>query len=105
MKNKRKSQRVSCLVPVEGQEGGVFDLSRTIDISSNGIGFVSSKRIPLNKKITIELDLNEADTPVLVTGKVSWVRPILKDRAYRIGLAFTDFKTGSKSRLSKFFKN
>ena len=105
MKNKRKTERFSCFVPVDGQAGGAFDLSRTFDISKSGIGFVSQKRIPLNKKITIELDLDQDGLPVFVTGRVSWVRPILKDRAYRIGLAFTDYRHGSKSRLSKFFKN
>jgi len=105
MKNKRKTARVSCYVPVEGKEGSVFDLSQTIDISRNGIGFVSQKKIPLNKKVTIELDLDQEDLPVFVTGRVKWVRPIKNEQAYRIGLRFTDFRQDSKSRLSKFFSN
>lgn len=103
MKNKRRSARVSCLVPVDGQEGGTFDNLRTVDISKTGIGFVSQKKIPLNKKIAIELDLNE-DESVFVIGRVKYVRPIAQTQNYRIGLSFTDVRNGNKSRLSEYFK-
>ena len=103
MKNKRRTARVSCLVPVDGQEGGTFDNLRTIDISKTGIGFVSQKKIPLNKKIAIELDLNEEES-VFVIGRVKWVHPIARTQHYRIGLSFTDIKNGNKSRLNEYFK-
>ena len=103
LKNKRKTERVTCLVPVEGKKGSAFDLTQTIDISKQGIGFISQNKIPLNKKITIELDLHEEDAPVFVTGKVKWVHPIENEKAYRIGLSFVDVKHGSKSRLNKYF--
>jgi len=104
MKNKRRTARVSCLVPVDGQEGGTFDNLRTVDISKTGIGFVSQKKIPLNKKIAIELDLN-GDESVFVIGRVKYVRPIAQTQNYRIGLSFTDVPSGNKSRLNKYFSN
>lgn len=103
MKNKRKVARVSCLVPVDGQEGGVFDNLHTIDISKTGIGFVSQKKIPLNKKIAIELDLDEEES-VFVIGKVKWVSPIARTQQYRIGLTFTDVVNSNSSRLQAYFK-
>ena len=103
MKNKRKTARVSCLVPVDGREGSPFDQARTIDISKTGIGFISQKKIPLNKKIAIELDLSEEES-VFVVGKVKWVHPIARTQTYRIGLSFTDIANGNQSRLSKYFK-
>ena len=103
MKNKRKLQRVSCWVPVDGKQGGFFQQTRTVDISKSGIGFVSHKKIPLNQRIAIELDLSQEDEPVFVIGKVRWVYPIARTGHYRIGLSFTDFKQGSKSRLEDYF--
>ncbi|HLF19034.1 MAG TPA: PilZ domain-containing protein [Candidatus Omnitrophota bacterium] len=103
MKDKRKAQRVACLVPVEGKEGGPFDLTKTTDISKSGIGFVSDKKIPLNKEITIELDLDQKQEPVFVVGKVQWVHPIAQSQRYRIGLSFFDILHGAKSRLEKYF--
>jgi len=103
MKNKRKTERVTCLVPVEGKEGSIFDCTSTVDISKSGIGFVIQKKIPLNKKIAIELNLDQEDDSVLVIGKVRWVTSIAESGNYRIGLSFTDVKYGSKSRLNKYF--
>lgn len=105
MKNKRKTERVTCLVPVEGKEGGVFDLSKTIDISKTGIGFVSQKKIPLNKKIAIELDFNQDGDPVFVIGRVQWVHPIADTQSFRVGLRFTDLRSSSRSRLGQYFNS
>jgi len=91
-----------CLVPVDGKEGGLFDVSKTVDISKTGIGFVSHKRIPLHKQIAIELDLDQEDAPVVVIGRVQWVRHIAESPNYRIGLTFCDVLHGSKSRLEKY---
>lgn len=103
--NKRKSKRLSCAVPLEGQEGGVFGETNVIDISKGGLGFISSHRIPVNKKIPIQLDLNENDMPVLVIGRVKWAQPINGSSQYRIGVTFVEVMHGSKTRLEKYFRN
>jgi len=104
MKNKRKNRRISCGVPIEGKEGSVFDQTRTIDISTSGIGFISQRKIPLNKKIALALELDAFGEPVLVIGQVRWVQPISNTETYRIGMTFADVPRGSKSRLHKYLK-
>lgn len=101
--NKRKNTRLSCEVPLEGKKGGIFDESNVIDISKGGLGFISPRRIPVNKRIPIELDLAEEDYPVFVIGKVLWARAIEGSSNYRIGVTFEDILRGSKARLQKFF--
>ena len=101
---KRRAKRVECLVPVEGKEGSPLSLSQTIDISEGGICIISSQKIPLNKQIAIELNLLETEEPVIVIGKVKWVKKLKDSPRFRIGFSFEDIRNGSKSRLKKYFK-
>ena len=101
--NKRKSERLRCLVPVDGKQGDVFDRTQTFDISKGGIGFISAQRIPLNKQIAMAIELAPDDVPVVVVGKVKWVRQISNSEIYRVGMSFEDVLSGSKSRLNQYF--
>ena len=106
VKNKRQSERKDCFVPVDGKTGGPFSAVKTINFSKGGLGFISYRKIPLNKQIPIEIDLHGDKEPVLVIGKVKWVRPIenVNGGAYRIGVVFGDILQGSQSRLNKYFR-
>lgn len=100
--NKRSEARHDCFVPVEGKEGSAFDNTQTIDISRNGIGFVSSFPHEINEKVAIELELKPNTDPVLVVGVVKWVRKLSDSDGYRIGLTFAEVLSGSKTRLNKY---
>lgn len=101
--NKRKALRVNCTVPVEGKQGGIFDDTATVDISKGGMGFISRKQIPVNKKIAIEITLDQEEDPVLVVGRVRWVKYLTPNQLFRIGLKFINILSGRKSRLSDYF--
>ena len=105
MGEKRKNKRYTCFVPVDGKEGGLFDRTKTVDISREGIGFISSQVIPLHKEIAIELDLGEEDEPVFVIGKVKWVNPLSRSSHFRVGIFFENILRGSKSRLNRYFRS
>lgn len=102
--NKRKYYRSDCLVPVDGKKDDFFSDIRTIDFSKRGLGFLSKKAIPIGKTISIELDLNEYEPPVLVIGKIVWCRYDETDKKFRVGVEFVDILRGSKSRLDQYFK-
>ncbi len=104
MENRRKTERFSCLVPVDGQSNGLFCNTNTVDISRNGVGLISSHKIPLNQQIALELQLDENGEPVLVIGKVKWVKKIGTTGNYRIGLHFENIVDGPVSRLDKYFE-
>lgn len=104
MSDFRKNARYTCLVPVDGKDGSVFDQTQTVNFSKGGLGFISRHRIPVNKEIPIEIDLTNDGDPVFVIGKVQWVRRVLKTKTYRIGVVFKDVIRGSKSRLNQYFK-
>ena len=98
--DKRKSRRFNCLVPVDGKDGSIFSRTRTVDISRDGIGFISNQSVPVNEKIAIELALRPDSEPVLVIGEVKWVRKISDSDQFRIGLTFSDIIDGSREELA-----
>lgn len=87
-KNKRESKRQLCLVPVDSKKGTTFANTQTIDISKGGIGIISRRKIPLDEKIAVEIDTQPDGEPILVMGKVVWVRKMSDDDRYRVGLKF-----------------
>jgi c-di-GMP-binding flagellar brake protein YcgR len=99
--NKRRSKRFDCYVPVGGKEGAAFSSTKTIDISRDGIGFLSNHAIPVNERVAIELVLKPDTDPVLVIGEVKWVRKVLDTDQYRVGLTFADIIDGSQDDLDK----
>ena len=101
--NKRSENRFNCFVPVEGKEGSVFDLTKTVDVSRHGVGLISTQKVDVNQKIAVELVLKPNTDPVMVVGVVKWVRKVESAEQYRVGLAFLDIISGSGSRLDKFF--
>ena len=103
--DKRKTRRFNCFVPVDGKEGSHFTATKTVDISRDGIGFVSSRALPINEKIAIELALKPDTVPVLVIGEVRWVRKISDSDQYRIGLTFSDVIEGSRDELGDSLDN
>jgi len=100
---KRKEKRSECFVPVEGQGGSAFGRIKSVDFSRGGIGLISQRLIPLNKEITVELDLDEQGDPVFAVGVVKWVTKIAGSNNFRVGLSFKEVLSGSKSRLNTFF--
>jgi c-di-GMP-binding flagellar brake protein YcgR len=103
--NKRKSARFDCGVPVDGKEGVAFSSTKTIDISRDGIGFLSNHAIALNERVAIELVLKPDTEPVLVIGEVKWVRKISETDQYRIGLTFADIIDGSRDDIDATLNN
>ena len=102
-KNKRKNKRYNCYVPVDGKEGS-FDHTQTVDISKNGIGFISDHQLPLNERIAVEIDLAPNTEPVVVLGTVKWVRKLSDSDQYRIGMTFSEVLSGSKTEFSKYLR-
>ena len=100
----RKNDRQMCYVPVDGKANSLFSEVMTVDISQGGIGFVSSREIPLNEQIAVEVELGVQQESALVVGEVRWVEPVRGRREYRIGMKFVRvISPGSRSRLTEYF--
>ncbi len=102
VKNKRESQRKTCFVPVEGKKGGTFAQSQTVDISGGGIGLISKRAIALDEKIAVEIATAPDADPILMLGKVVWVRKLDQKDRYRVGLQFEKaFSPKARQKLSR----
>ena len=100
----RMETRNSCFVPVEGKNNTSFDHTQTVDISSHGIGFISSHPHFINEKIAVEIQLKPNAHPVLVIGIVKWVRKLPDLEQYRIGMNYDGNSFGSQRRLDRYFE-
>ncbi len=103
-KEQRKAKRYNCAVPIDGKQGSAFDHVRTVDISRNGIGFVSDTAVPINQKIAVEIALSPDGEPVVVMGVVKWVRKLSDSDQYRIGMTFSQVLSGSQTRLNQHLR-
>ena len=88
---------------MEGKGDSSYDQAQTVDISSHGIGFISSSLRNVNEKIAIEIQLKPNADPILVIGIVKWVRRISNSDQYRIGMNFDKVSTDSQRRLDRYF--
>ncbi len=104
MRNKRKNARYFCAVPVDGKQGGPFELSKTVDFSQGGLGLISDHQISLNKEIAIQLDLSEEGQSALVVGKVRWVSQIAETNHFRIGIVFKEILQGSRAYMRNYLR-
>jgi len=105
MSNKRKNERVTCLVPVEGKQGSVFEDAATVDFSRKGFGLISQYQMPVDKEISVEILLREQDDPVFVIATVRWVQRLACPDRFRVGVYFKNVLRGSKIRLDQYFTN
>jgi len=96
--------RNNCFVPVESKEGSSFDQTKTVDISSHGIGFISPHAHNINEKIAIEIQLKPNTAPVLVIGIVKWVQKISDSGQYRVGVNYDEIISGTQGRLDRYFE-
>ena len=103
-KEKRKSQRLDCRVPIMCRRGSLFDNSQTMDISDGGVGLLSPKMVPVNTNMIMEIALAEKQEPILCVGKVRWVQKSGIADSFRIGMNFTDIAEDCKNRLSQYLE-
>lgn len=105
MKDQRRVKRHNCLVPVDGKKGSPWERLCTSDISAQGLGLVAEKAVPLNKKIAVEVLLAPDGEPVILIGRVQWVKHMAQGDVYRLGMKFTDvLSRGSLKKLKEKFK-
>jgi len=69
------------LDPGSGAEGE----AQIMDISANGIGFITERRLPANTELEMWLDIPDHHSPFYTRGAVAWSRD-LGDNGQRVGM-------------------
>ncbi len=101
--NKRENPRYDCRVPLMDERRETLSSSYTTDISRTGVGFVSTRFIPVNSKLMVEIALTREENPMLVQGRVQWVEKIPHSSNFRIGMNFSDISSDAQSRIAEHF--
>ena len=101
-KDKRKFARIELEFPVsfvrfdqEGDEKGI-----ACDISLEGVGAYTKKEFLRGASIALKLKIPDGGKPVLVKGKVRWLRHLGGDN-YRLGITVADLCLFSLERAFK----
>lgn len=105
--NRRSSPRVAypCLIKFSSEiNGQEVYLTHTENISTDGCYVIVPKEAVKGGKVTLELDLIDDPSHVIIDGVVAWAekRSLLKAHKtfyYDIGISFDDMKEKDKKRL------
>ncbi|WP_130538311.1 PilZ domain-containing protein [Thiomicrorhabdus indica] len=101
--NRRKEQRKEIRIPSILEKNGVQTKILLVDLSQNGLGFISSSH--LEEGEVIQIILTQDDTkiihPVSVQVKIQNSRP--DERLNRFGALITDLQEGYQSIIDKLF--
>jgi len=58
----------------EGQAAGLV-ITKTVDVSANGIQIVLDNALPLQSILQLCLESSDGEAPFMLTGEVAWLRP------------------------------
>jgi hypothetical protein len=110
MNNARASVRYEIRVSAEVTlSPGVSVTCVTRDLSVGGVGIEADRVLPDGQRVEIELFIvvddieDEATTPLALTGKVAWCRP-LGDLQYLAGIQFVDLDAARTEYLAKLLR-
>ena len=79
-------------------------LCNLLDLSENGLKFVSSKQIKPGAILKLVLNLAEKETNISVAGKVVWSSKISHVHAYRVGISFLSMSEEHKALIHRFVR-
>ncbi len=88
MNDRRYFERIAVKIPLRYQNplNGTEDVAQTLNISANGICFVTSGYIPMENNLKMWLDIPDHHEPLAVEGEVSWIRPERKGNYKQVGI-------------------
>lgn len=88
MEDRRIFERIDARFPVRfldpssGREGR----ADTVDISANGVGFVTPEALSVNTPLEMWLDIPDQNEPLYARGEVVWSRPYTASGKMRFGV-------------------
>lgn len=88
MEDRRVFARIKVKIPMKflSHEAGIEGEAETVDISANGVGFVTNKEIPMHAPIEMWLEIPDHQEPVHILGHVVWSYVVPDKKESRIGV-------------------
>jgi len=87
LSERRMFARLRIKLPLKFSEEGKEEKeeAQTVDISANGIGFISKKRLLPETNLEIQLRWEESE-PLHLKGRVIWSKELENNQGYRTGV-------------------
>lgn len=85
-------------------EGAVVSMANTVNISVSGLSFEAERQFALNDIIDITLLAPGQSGPLLLRGRVIWVKEIKFQKCYRMGLSFQDLSETGLATIKTVLK-
>ena len=87
MEDRRLFARVATEFPMRflDSRSGAEGEARSVDISANGIGFITERRLPEKSELEMWLDIPDQHSPFYTRGVVAWSQD-LDDNRQRVGM-------------------
>lgn len=88
MDDRRIFERISMSFPVRfldpssGQEGE----ANTVDISANGLGFITKESLSARAPLEMWLDIPDNRAPLYTRGEVIWAQPLPNSTEQKVGV-------------------
>ncbi len=85
-------------------EGAVVKMAHTVNISVSGLSFEAERQFALNDIVEITLLSPGQSGPLLLRGRVIWVKEIKFEKCYRMGLVFQDLGESGLASVKSVLK-
>ena len=88
MENRRMFARINVDLPIEflNPLNGKKCEAKTVDISANGIGFITKESLPCNVLLQMWLVVPGQQKPIHVLGKIVWSKDLADSIQKRVGV-------------------
>lgn len=78
--------------------------TRAKDLSQTGICFASDEKLPIGSVIDITLALEKLGFSFTAQGTVRWIKEIVKNRRYEVGVQFEDLPDLTMKKLINYIQ-
>lgn len=70
------------------------------DVSSGGLRFETSRSLPLEAESNVVISqLGDLSGPILIRGRVAWVKPLAESGRFLVGIEFVEFEGTTREEL------
>ncbi|MFA5089539.1 MAG: PilZ domain-containing protein [Candidatus Omnitrophota bacterium] len=88
MEDKRVFERIAARFPLRflNPEDGSAGRAESVDISANGVGFVTDEKLSVNTPIEIWLGIPDERLPLYTRGNVAWSQKLGESGQQQVGV-------------------
>ncbi|MDD5634645.1 MAG: PilZ domain-containing protein [Candidatus Omnitrophica bacterium] len=98
---RRKYERVEkdAVVRYQNLDGADMGISQTLNIGQGGMCFLSSKFMPMARRLVFEIYMPKSLKIIKVVSRVAWVKKFEERKCFTVGVQFLSISRADKQLL------